>query len=73
MEENRQTGRTTRLVDFYIQELYNNSNKEIIIKDHYENNESNRYLLSRIKYRLEKEHIGDSFRFTITSITYNKK
>lgn len=31
----RRTGRTTRLIDNYIQELF--KNKRIVVKDHYQN------------------------------------
>ena len=34
-DSNRATGRTTRLVDYYIQKLFNNPNEEIEIIDHY--------------------------------------
>ncbi len=54
----RQNGNTTRLVDFYIQELFH---KEIIsIFDHHNNTDfeikGNKYLFDRIVYRLNNEH-----------------
>ena len=57
-ESNRATGRTTRLVDYYIQELFNNSNKEIEIIDHTNNQQSNIHLTQMILQRFYNEHKG---------------
>lgn len=54
MEKNRATGRTSRLVDSYIQELFNQG--EIDVKDHHDDKHSNRYLLERIVDRYEREY-----------------
>lgn len=54
----RATGRTTRLVDMYVQKLFNNPNRWIIIEDHHNQNDSNRYLTTKIKYRIRNEHPG---------------
>lgn len=55
MEElNRRTGRTIRLVDSYIQELYNN--KIITVKDHYDHKAAHEDLYLKIRKRLFAEH-----------------
>ena len=67
MEEDlklRATGRTTRLVDFYIQELFNNKNTEIKIKDHTDDRRSNNYLMYKVLNRLENEH-------KVVKVTFN--
>ena len=55
-ESNRATGRTTRLVDYYIQELFNNSNKEIEIIDHYDHIKAHIHLTQIILKRFYNEH-----------------
>ena len=57
----RATGRTTRQVDGYIQWLFENIGKWIIITDHYESPGANKYLLSRIQKRLASEHPGTNY------------
>jgi len=57
-DSNRTTGRTTRLVDYYIQELFNNPNKEIEIIDHYNMQQSNIHLTQMILRRMYEEHRG---------------
>ena len=52
----RATGRTTRLIDSYIQELFNNPNKEIEIRDHHYFNNENLILANKICKRLYSEH-----------------
>jgi len=56
MENNRRIGNTTRLVDYYIQHLFNNPGDEIKIVDHYDVKPAHRYLLDRIINRLQLEH-----------------
>lgn len=56
MEDFRASGRTTRLIDYYIQELFNNPNKEINIIDHTDNQQSNSYLTQMILRRFYVEH-----------------
>lgn len=51
----RSTGRTTRLVDFYVQKLFTNPNVAIDIRDHEGYNEANRYLVERIYNRFRNE------------------
>ena len=55
----RRTGRTTRLIDNYIQELF--KNKRIVVKDHYQNGNDihiNEFLVDSIMRRLALEHTG---------------
>ena len=55
-DSNRATGRTTRLVDYYIQKLFNNPNEEIEIIDHYNIQQSNTHLTQMILRRMYNEH-----------------
>ena len=55
---NRSTGRTTRLIDQYIQILFTNPNKEIEIIDHSNNQQSNIHLTQMILQRFYNEHKG---------------
>ena len=50
----RQTGRTTRLVDSYIQELFTKG--KIIVRDHAPSEEAHKILFERILDRLLAEH-----------------
>lgn len=52
----RSCGNTTRLVDYYIQELFDNFGKWVIIKDHYKSQMADRLLAQKILARLEFEH-----------------
>jgi len=58
-EISRATGRSTRLADNYIQELFNNQNTWITITDHFGDKRSAGILSNRIVKRLKFEH-GDS-------------
>lgn len=58
-EITRATGRSTRLADNYIQELFNNQDTWITIKDHFNSNNAARMLSNTIVKRLKFEH-GDS-------------
>ena len=55
-ERERQTGRTIRLVDYYIQELFKNPNSWITIKDHYDHPTAHKVILGKILKRLDSEH-----------------
>ena len=57
-DSNRATGRTTRLVDYYIQKLFNNPNEEIEIIDHYDTIKAHIHLTQMILRRLYEEHRG---------------
>lgn len=55
----RLRGRTTRIIDEYIQELYRHYGKWIEIKDHYPSPQSDHIVLNKIMARMELEHPGD--------------
>lgn len=57
-DEYRCTGRTTRLADYYVQQLLNNPNKEIEIIDHWDNIKAHIQLTTTILHRLFDEHKG---------------
>lgn len=50
----KQSGRSTRLVDKYIQDLFTDG--EVVITDHYDTKASHIFLLHRVLKRLESEH-----------------
>lgn len=56
---NRASGRTTRLVDSYIQELYNNIGEWVEIFDHYNSKMAHITLLKKIYNRICFEHPQD--------------
>lgn len=61
----RATGRTTRLVDAYVQELFNK--KEVVLKDHHEGGENpmaNVELAYRFKRRMQLEHDGIKVKYS---------
>ncbi len=55
----RATGRTTRIIDEYIQELYRHLGEWIEIEDHYPSPQADRMVLDKIMARMELEHPGD--------------
>lgn len=57
----RSTGRTTRLVDDYVQKLFDNKGEWITIKDHYIAKNADIILCRRICQRLTNEHPNDTF------------
>lgn len=54
-DNNRASGRTTRLTDKYIQEFFNNGTTGYIA-DHYGDHRANTMLYKRICFRLDLEH-----------------
>ena len=56
MEEIRKSGRTTRIADKAIQELFKKG--KVIIEDHSPEKVANRFLFKIILTRLENEHGG---------------
>ena len=62
MKDLRSSGRTTRLIDYYIQELFNNPNKEIEIIDHTTMTQSNIHLTQMILRRMYEEHRGSKIK-----------
>ena len=73
IQSTRATGRTTRLIDSYIQELFENINKHVIIKDHYYSKQADRYLMIRIHDRLKYEHPNVDFLCKIIDNNYTIK
>ena len=53
-QPNRATGRTTRLIDYYIQELFIKG--EILVKDHDSTRDIDRRLFRLVFNRLSNEH-----------------
>lgn len=49
-------GKTTRLADYYVQEMFNNPGQLIEIVDHTEDKYDNEKLLTKVKLRLLNEH-----------------
>jgi len=54
LNENRRTGRTTRLIDGYIQQLFEEGS--VLIKDHHDSPDSHCYLFRKVLARLKAEH-----------------
>lgn len=52
----RATGRTTRLVDMYIQILFKNFGEWVEIRDHHDTLKSNDFLINKIGKRITLEH-----------------
>ena len=52
----RKTGRTTRLVDAFVQELFEKRGEWVKIFDHYHERNASRLLIKRIVARLNNEH-----------------
>ena len=63
--QHRATGRSTQLVDKYIQDLFNHPDEWIEVYDHWPTQSAAHYLAHRIRFRLEKEHHLDA---DVTSI-----
>lgn len=55
----RATGMTTRLVDKYVQELYNHEGEWVEIIDHYDTPISHRQLADKVMERFSHEHPAD--------------
>lgn len=54
----RATGRSTRLIDEYIQKLFENRGQWIKIYDHYESKQAHNILANKIIKRIQNEHPG---------------
>lgn len=57
----RMTGRTTRMVDEFIQKLYKNEGEWVPIYDHYPSIQAHRMMLQKVIKRMEFEHPSDKF------------
>jgi hypothetical protein len=58
-QEDGLTGRTTRLVDSYIQKMFDERGKYVEIRDHFmdgNSNQANQDLTQKIINRMEEEH-----------------
>lgn len=74
-------GKSLGLAFRLIGEALNNPGKEIIVKDHTDNNTSNRYLLDKIGYIIRTNKLeyftvtnsNCSIRFDIPYVTYEKR
>ena len=55
----RSRGRTTRIIDEYIQELYRHEGEWIEIKDHFASPRADRMVLNKIVARMALEHPSD--------------
>lgn len=55
----RKSGRTTRLIDDYIQLLFTTEKGSLIkVRDHFPSNDAHRMLIDKIVSRLKTEHPG---------------
>lgn len=63
----RGTGRTTRLVDEYIQYLYDNLDQPVVVIDHHDGFGGSRYLTERIVNRIKNEHPHDFRRIVVNN------
>lgn len=58
----RATGRTTRLVDEYIQKIYENKGEWVRIADHYPSRQADKVVFDNVCGRLKYEHSSDEFK-----------
>lgn len=52
----RMTGRTTRIVDYYVQQLFEHPKEWIDIHDHFETKAADQNVLTRLVARMQNEH-----------------
>lgn len=82
MKNNRSTGRTTKQIDNYIQALFTNLDKAIVVIDHSNTYYANADLVKKIEQRLSNEHshkglklgkgIINNYHFMILSLSLKK-
>lgn len=73
MEDKRKSGRTTRLIDSYIQLLFEvNKGESVKVRDHYPSNDAHRILLEKILKRLQNEHPGVNVEYDIRERTIKR-
>ncbi len=58
-EFGRMTGRTTRIVDEFVQMLYKNEGKWVVIYDHFPSDNNDRIVLEKVITRMKIEHPQD--------------
>jgi hypothetical protein len=63
----RQSGRSTRLIDRYIQDLFTFGT--VTVRDHYDNDRNHIILFDRVKKRLKDEHQTVTYSYDITKLT----
>lgn len=74
MEDKRKSGRTTRLVDSFIQLLFEvDKGEKIKVRDHYPSNDAHRMLLNKISERLKNEHPEINFEIDYRERTISRK
>ena len=56
----RATGRSTRLVDKYVQDLYDKKGEWLLVQDHYPSRKACEFLCGRILKRMQSEHPMDT-------------
>jgi len=69
-DENRGTGRTTRLVQYYIDKLFTTTD-EVIIYDHYDHKTAHKFLTDAIIRRMHNEIIFKGKGLTLNKINSN--
>ena len=70
MDEKRKSGRSTRLIDQYIQLLFEvDKGTNVKVRDHYPSNDAHRQLLDRIIKRLKNEHPDLQFEYDVRERT----
>lgn len=57
--QSRASGRTTRIVDQVIQQLYRNPGEWVALYDHYYNGRSEKHIYNMVMRRMEFEHPND--------------
>lgn len=67
------TGRSTRLADYYIQEIFSKPNEAVEIIDHENTKESNMQLTRRIIRRILEEHVGYLEIVNLNTLKYSIK
>lgn len=72
IRDERRCGNTTRLVDYYIQQIFDNPGKEISPCDHAQrpNNDMNRFLSETVYKRLQNEHPWQMQFITYIGLTF---
>ena len=69
-DKNRATGRTTRLIQFYIDKLFT-TNDEVVIYDHFDHIIAHRFLTDAIIRRMNNEIILRRAKLTLNKINSN--
>ena len=65
--QHRQTGASTRLIDYYIQQLFTTG--KAVIQDHYPNPIADQILFDRFVARLVSEHKQNNFKINKSKLT----